>query len=81
MSEKQPQSMEVGTDTHKELISGLRERGIEDAAVREALNAWTLEQEEKVEAAGRTPEARIGFEIDRVRLYAEGEYIALYVAQ
>lgn len=80
----------MGPDKRKELVKGLREKGIEDGEVREALNAWTIEQEEKVEAAGGAAEARIGFEIARAKLYVEGDYIeealdtlyeALYVVQ
>ncbi len=77
-------------DKRKELINGLREKGIENPEVLSALNAWTIEQEEKVETAGNTPEARVKLEIDRAKLYAESDYIdealdtlydALYIAQ
>lgn len=89
MSEKMHQR-EAAPDKRKELVKGLRERGMESKEVREALVAWTIEQEEKVTASGRTPEARIGFEIERAKLYAEGDcidealdtlYDALYLAQ
>ena len=81
---------ETAPDKRKELVKGLRERGIDSKEVREALDVWTIEQEKKVEAAGRTPEARIGFEIERAKLYAEVGFIdealntlddALYLTQ
>lgn len=89
MSE-QMRSIEALLDKRAELIKGLREKGIEDPEVLKALDKWTVEQEQKVEAAGGTREAQLSFEIDRAKVYAEGDYIdealdtlydALYIAQ
>ena len=53
----------------------MREKGIEDLEVKEKLIQWTIKQEEKVESAGRTVEARVCFEIERARLYFDGGYM------
>lgn len=81
---------EIIPDKRKELVVGLKEKGIENPEVLEALNVWTAERERIVEGFGNTPEARLGFEVDRAKLYADGGYRdealdmlheALYVAQ
>lgn len=73
-----------------ELIRRMREKGLESEEALRALNTWTAGRERMVEALGRTPEARLGFEVDRAKLYADAGYIdealdtiydALHVAQ
>ena len=57
-----------------QVVDGLRSSGIENPEVKEKLIEWTIKQEEKVESAGRTVEARVNFEIERARLYHESGY-------
>ena len=73
-----------------QVIDGLRSGGIEDSEVNKKLIEWTIKQEERVESAGRTVEARVNFEIEKAKLYFEGGYtdesfetlnFALYVAE
>jgi len=73
-----------------QVVDGLRSGGIEDSEVNKKLIEWTIKQEERVESAGRTVEARVNFEIEKAKLYFEGGYIdeafetldaVLYVAE
>lgn len=73
-----------------QVVDGLKSGGVENPEVKEKLIEWTIKQEEKVELAGRTVEARINFEMEKAMLYFEGGYAdeafetldaALYVAE
>ena len=89
------EEIELGSNESEKLlrgqvVDGLRSGGVEDQEVKEKLIEWVIKQEEKVESAGRTVEARVNFEIEKAKLYFEGGYIdealktlnlALYVAE
>lgn len=82
--------MDAVPNERNEVIRRLRDTGMESREAIRAFDAWAAGRERMVESLGRTPEARLGFEVDRAGLYAEGGYInealdtlydALYVAQ
>lgn len=71
----EPESNENEEFLKGQIIDGLKSKGVEDPEVKKKLTEWTIKQEEKVELAGRTVEARINFEMERALLYFEGGYV------
>ncbi len=61
-------------EKRKKLIEGLRDKGIENEGTVKLLQEWMIEQEEKVERAGATLEARVNFEFEQAMIYKEAGY-------
>ncbi|MBI2446700.1 MAG: hypothetical protein HYV51_02660 [Parcubacteria group bacterium] len=67
-------SFEKQESAEQRLIRLLKEKGTEDPETRELLDAWTREQEERIEE-GNDPAAKIEFNFKRARLYFDAGYV------
>ncbi|KKS46612.1 hypothetical protein A2567_00825 [Candidatus Azambacteria bacterium RIFOXYD1_FULL_42_11] len=67
-------SVEKQENAEQRLARLLKEKGAEDPEARDLLDAWTREQEERVEE-GSDPAAKIEFNLKRARLYFEAGYV------
>jgi|GEM_PF-1203546 len=70
-----PESINDELEKRKKLVEELWNKGIEDEEVKEMLQKWTIEQEEKVERAGATLGARVNFELERAKVYRDAGYL------
>ena len=66
-------SFENKESAEQRLARLLKEKGVEDPEARDLLDAWTREQEKRVEE-GNDPAAKIEFNLKRARLYFEAGY-------
>jgi len=64
-------SFETKENPERQLARLLKERGVEDAEVRELLDTWTREQVKQVEQSDDYPLEQIQFNLRRARLYFE----------
>lgn len=67
-------SFETRENPEQRLVRLLKEKGVEDPETRNFLDAWTREQEERVEKDD-DPVAKIEFNLKRARLYFEAGYV------